>query len=180
MPSYRQSAKIGAAIALFTLAAGAAHAQSISGTIDSSITLVSACSIGGNASPTGVDFGSLEFGTHSALFDQVDAQVAGGSGISVLCSPGVTATFTLQGGSNDGKASPGIHAMSNSEDAYYVGYSLYSDASYSDPIELAGTVTVGPFSNEAITLDLYGRAFGAPGLLPADTYTDTLSVKLEW
>lgn len=179
MPSYRQSAKIGAAIALFTLAAGAAHAQSISGTIDSSITLVSACSIDGNASPTGVDFGSLEFGTHSALFDQVDAQVAGVSGISVLCSPGVNATFTLQSGSNDGQASPGIHAMSNSEDAY-VSYSLYSDAGYSELIELGEPVAVGPFTDGTITLDLYGRAFGDPGLLPAGTYTDTLAVELSW
>ena|SRR5690554_5146705 len=182
MPSYRQSAKIGAAITLFTLAVGAAHAQqSISGTIISSITLEPACSIDGNAGPTGgVNFGSLEFGSHSALFDQVDAQVAGSDGITVLCSPGVEATFKLLRGLNDGNGSQGTHAMSHDEADAYVGYSLYRDTGYSDPIGLEETVTVGPFTDEAITLELYGRAFGDPGLLPAGTYTDTLSVELAW
>jgi len=184
MPSYLQSAKTATVIALFTLAAGAAHAQgSISGTINSSITLESACSIDGAAGPEGVDFGSLDFDSHPALFDKADAQVAGGGGggggITVLCSPGVLATFTLEGSENDGKGSQGTHAMSDGEGAY-VGYSLYSDASYSELIGLEDSVTVGPFDNEAITLELYGRAFGNPGLLPAGTYTDILQVKLAW
>lgn len=183
MPSYRQSAKIGAAITLFTLAAGAAHAQSISGTIDSSITLVSACSIDGNASSTGVDFGSLEFGTRSALFGEADAQVADGSGISVLCSPGVTATFTLLNGSHDGEVSGegSIHAMQHeTQPAAYIGYTLYTDDARTTELPPTGTIELAEFEGGPITLDLYGRAFGNPGQLPAGYYEDTLQVQLTW
>jgi len=173
----------GLTAAITFLASGAALAGSISGTIDSSITLVEACSIDGAENATGVDFGSLEFGSPSALFTQADAQVvdSGGSGVTVLCSPGVNATFTLKSGLHDSKGNQGVHAMKIADPGTaYVGYSLYSDAARTAQLALNGTIDVGPFVDQPISLDLYGRAFGDPGKLPAGTYNDTLNVELTW
>lgn len=151
----------------------------VSGTIDASITLEAACSVDGEEG-SGVDFGSLAFGSHSALFGQADAQVAGAGGITVLCSPGVTPTFTLLSGLHDGEVAPAIHAMEDTDATSYVGYTLYTDETRTDVLDINGTIVLDAFSNDPQTIALYGRAFGDPGNLPAGTYTDTLQVELTW
>lgn len=157
-----------------------AHAQSVTGTVDVSIELTGGCEVNDSTDTTGVDFGSLEFGTHSTLFVQADAAVLnGGTEIEVLCSPGISPSFQITGGSNDANGGSANHAMVN--DGNYVPYSIYTDAGRNDvlavntPYSLSGTADgVTPQ-----TLELYGRAFGAPGL-QSGTYTDTLSVELSF
>lgn len=129
-----------------------------------------------------MDFGSLTFGTESALFNQVDAQVAGAGGITVLCSNGVTPTFTLLNGVNDGEVASGTHAMELSTGGEFIGYTLYTDEALSTPLTLNGDIALSEFTGSAETqsIELYGRAFGDAGSLPAGEYTDTLSVQLTW
>ncbi|MGO3670032.1 MAG: Csu type fimbrial protein [Vreelandella alkaliphila] len=176
-----RTASLGTLAATLFVASSLAQAQSVTGTIDASITLEAACSVGGTEG-TGVDFGSLAFGSHSALFDQVNAEIAGGNGITILCSPGVTPTFTLLEGANDGQAAPAIHAMENTPDGNtFVGYTLYTNASRTDPLALSGTIDLDPFTDDTTqSIALYGRAFGNPGNLPAGTYEDILQVQLTW
>lgn len=166
--------------AALALASGLAHGQQISGTIDSSIILEAACSVE-EQTGSGVDFGTLSFGTHSALFTEADAQVAGAGGISVLCSQGVTATFTLLSGLHDGEAGSAVHAMQHtSDDDAYVGYTLFTDSARTELLALNGEIELDEFEDGPQSIDLYGRAFGDPGNLPAGTYEDTLQVQLTW
>ncbi|MGS2743104.1 Csu type fimbrial protein [Halomonas sp. LS-001] len=152
----------------------------VSGTIDASITLEAACAVDG-AEGSAVDFGNLAFGTHSALFDEADAQVAGAGGISVLCSPGVTPTFTLLNGANDGDAAAATHAMEEvNSGGSFVGYTLYSNAGRTDALALNDTIVLDEFASAPQSINLYGRAFGDPGNLSAGTYEDTLQVQLTW
>lgn len=95
-----------------------ANGASVSGTIDVSINLVQGCVINGNNAvdtASGIGFGLLDFGDVPAIFTEQDAVVNGGSatGIEVLCSNGVTPTFTLGTGLYDGSVAAGSYAMSN-------------------------------------------------------------------
>ncbi|MFC7367446.1 MULTISPECIES: spore coat U domain-containing protein [Vreelandella] len=176
---YSRATGLSAALASLALLPSLVQAQSLSGTIDASITLEAGCSIDGEDG-TAVDFGELAFGTHSALFDQADAQVAGAGGITVLCSPGVAPTFTLLNGAHDGDAAPAIHAMQDTTEPAFVGYTLYTDTARTETLALNGTIVLDEFTNGPQSIDLYGRAFGDPGNLPAGTYEDTLQVQLTW
>jgi spore coat protein U-like protein len=177
--SHFRAAGFTATVAALACLPSLANAQTVSGTIDASITLETACSIDGEEGAA-VDFGELAFGTHSALFDQADAQVAGAGGITVLCSPGVTPTFTLLNGAHDGDAAPATHAMQDTAEAAFVGYTLYTDTARTDELALNGTIVLDEFTSGPQSIELYGRAFGDPGNLPAGTYEDTLQVQLTW
>ncbi|MFU1520108.1 spore coat U domain-containing protein [Vreelandella alkaliphila] len=177
--SYSRITGLSTVIAALTFSNSTLEAQTVSGTIDASITLEDACSVNGEEGAA-VDFGSLAFGTHSALFDQADAQVAGGGGITVLCSPGVTPTFTLLSGLHDNQASPATHAMQDTAATAFVGYTLYTDTARTEALAVNDTIILSAFASNPQTIDLYGRAFGDPGNLPAGTYEDTLNVELSW
>jgi spore coat protein U-like protein len=162
------------------LSSAALQAATVTGSIDSTITLEAACEVNADTGTTGVDFGSIDFGTHSTLFTEADAQVlSSGTAIEVLCSPGVSPTFTITSGVNDANSGSANHAMSNG--TLYVPYSLYTDAGRNDELALS---TAFPLPGTADgtnpqTLELYARAFGQDGLT-TDTYTDILSVQLDF
>ena len=177
--SYSRITGLSTVIAALTFSSAPLEAQTVTGTIDASITLEDACSIN-NEEGSAVDFGSLAFGTHSALFDESDAQVAGAGGISVLCSPGVAPTFTLLSGLHDNQASPAVHAMQDTAETAFVGYTLYTDSARTTALAVNDTIVLSAFASTPQTIDLYGRAFGDPGNLPAGTYEDTLNVELSW
>lgn len=179
--SYSRVTGLGTIIAALTFSPSSLEAQTVSGTIDASITLEAACSVDG-AEGAAVDFGSLAFGTHSALFGEADAQVAGAGGISVLCSPGVTPTFTLLSGLHDNQASPAVHAMQDTAATAFVGYTLYTDVARTTELAINDEIVLSEFTSGSgsQSIDLYGRAFGDPGNLPAGTYEDTLNVELSW
>ncbi|MCP1314372.1 MULTISPECIES: spore coat U domain-containing protein [unclassified Halomonas] len=158
---------------------GLVQAQTVTGTIDATMTLVDSCVVNGQTGTTGVDFGDIDFGSTPAVFEEEDSTVAGGgtNGIEVVCSPGVEPTFELTSGLNDGAASEGVHAMSNGA-GDFIGYSLYRNDARTDLISAGETVALGAFDGSPQVIELYGRAFGDDGALPAGTYTDTLSVEL--
>lgn len=153
-----------------------AHAQTVTGTIDASITLVAACEVNGDAATSNVDFGSLDFGSVSTFFTSSDAQVDGnGSGnISVQCSPGSDATITIDSGANDAAVAGGGRALANG--SVYIPYDIYSDAGFSTVLNNGSTLSVTGDGTEQ-TVPIYGRAVGVAGLSPG-TYTDTISVTL--
>lgn len=169
-----------ATLLVSTIGSSTLQAGTVTGTIGSTITLETGCEVNTGTGTTGVDFGSLAFGTHSTLFNQADAEVLNASSaIAVLCSPGVTPTFTITGGVNDSNSGSANHAMANG--AKYVPYSIYTDTGRSTVLTAGSAHTIpGTADGEtAQTLELYGRAFGQAGLA-VGTYVDTLSVQLDF
>lgn len=171
---------------IFLLSSNIALAQttsSVTGTVAVTITLEAGCKINSSAEQSNIDFGEIDFGTHSTLFDEANAQALhSGQSIEVLCSPGLEPEFKIISGENDSQATGGAsHAMKNSNSSHYVPYSLFLDAGYNS---LVTTNTSYPLAGNADgenpqALELYGRAQGAPGLA-AGTYHDTLAIELEF
>ena len=170
----RRTAPVFAALAVL-LPIGAL-AQSVTGSVGATITLTSACEVNGSAAASGVDFGTLDFGTHSTLFTSATSEIDGnGSGaISVQCSPGSDATLTFNAGLNDGEATGGKRALSNG--TLYIPYDIYADAGHANLLDNGDGVNITA-DGSAQTVNVYGRALGASGLTPG-AYTDTISVTL--
>ncbi|ASZ50385.1 Csu type fimbrial protein [Vibrio parahaemolyticus] len=159
-----------------------ANSASVSGTIDVSINLVQGCVINGNNAvdtASGIGFGLLDFGDVPAIFTEQDAVVNGGSatGIEVLCSNGVTPTFTLGTGLYDGSVAAGSYAMSNGSE--YIEYKLFTDSDRNTQIVQNGTVALNEFTTAtAQTIELFAKAYGTSST--AGSYSDTISVTLSW
>lgn len=172
---------IGTALILLA-AAGAAHAD-ITGQIDATITLESGCIVNGDNQSdgaTGIDFGTLDFGTQTTLFSQADTQIQGvGQGITVQCTAGAAPILTFGTGQHDGQGTGlGSKGLQHQTDtAQYVTYDLFADGGYSTVITDGHQITLAG-DGSAQTIDVFGRAYGAAGLIEG-TYTDIVSVTLE-
>lgn len=157
------------------LFSASASAQTVTGTVESTITLTRACQINGATDTTNVAFGVLDFGAHTTLFTDASAQVQGNGGaITIQCSPGASATLTFAAGLHDAAVAGSGRAMGNG--SLMVPYDLYSDAALSTVIPVGGTQEITA-DGTVQTVNVYGRALGAPGLTAA-TYTDTIAVTL--
>lgn len=62
------------------LASSLNAATTVTGQISSSLTLIASCQVNGSGAATGLNFGSLNFGTTNSLFTNADAQLLGGTG----------------------------------------------------------------------------------------------------
>jgi spore coat protein U-like protein len=171
-------------IAALTLAAcvfhGTASAQVVTGTVDATITLENACEVNGAPGTTGVDFGTLDFGTHPTLFTQADSEISdSGAGISVQCTPGTQYTMSFDGGlySVNANAALGLRALEDPVSHAHVTYNLYDLPARVTPLSINGSI--GPLTADGSvqTVNVYGRALGETGLV-AGTYADTIGVTL--
>ncbi len=171
---------------LITFVYSSTNAQesgSISGTIDVSITLEPGCTVNDSAGPTNVEFGSINFGTHSTLFTQADGQALYDSGnIEIICTPGLSPSFKITQGSNDGDAiAPATHAMADTGEDHYVSYDIFQDSGRSQKIvnntsyPLDGTAD----GETPQIINIYARAYGSGGLVDG-VYKDTLQIELEF
>lgn len=172
----------GIALLMLSSAIPQAISAQITGSIDATINLTTGCIINGQSADdgaTGVDFGTIDFGTHNTLFATADGEVSGGAtGIAVQCSPGVVPTLSFGAGQHDGQGSgAGNRAMAHTSSAgQYVNYGLYSDAGRNTLIAINGSLGLAS-DGSAQTVRVYGRAFGATGLV-SGTYTDSVLVTL--
>lgn len=76
------------ALPLMTLAwVSSAHATTVTGQISASLILTNSCLVNGVGGSTGLNFGTLNFGTTNTLYTEADAQVLGGGGsaLSIQC-----------------------------------------------------------------------------------------------
>ncbi|MES2626749.1 MAG: spore coat protein U domain-containing protein [Pseudomonadota bacterium] len=166
--------------ALLSAISSSSMSDTVTGTIDARIALVDGCLIENTAAPTGVDFGTLDFGSESTLFTQADAEVIGvnGNGISILCSSGNDATLQVVNGANDANAGIHTHAMVFS--AHYVPYDLYDAPGYAPNDRLNNNDLISVTGDGTLkTIRLYGRAVGASGLI-AGLYQDTLTMQVDF
>lgn len=160
----------------------------ITGTVDATITLTTACRINNTVvsnSSTGVNFGTIDFGTQNSYFTTADAQLVGtaGPGIVIQCSNGIEPTIAFSGGSFAGSGTSntgttGARSMKHTTSAQYVTYNLYRDAGRGTAIPVNGTITLAT-DGSVQTVPVFGRAFGANGLVTG-TYNDVVVVTISF
>ncbi|MFJ4385448.1 spore coat U domain-containing protein [Pseudomonas sp. NPDC089408] len=160
--------------------ASQAQAATVTGTISSTLTLTAACQVNGTSGTSGLNFGSLNFGTQDALFTTANAQVLGGSGgaMSILCSAGTVPAIRVRAGTHDGQSTGGTRALADGA-GNFVPYDFYTDAGRTTLLAIDGTITLPTSTGVAQTVNLYGQARGKAGL-PAGVYTDTVAVELSF
>ena len=135
-----------------------------------SATVTAGCLVMGGVST----YGSLDFGTHSALATNT-VQVSLSGGVQLQCTPGVTLNMTVDGGQYN---SSGRHMQLNSGSAR-VAYQLFRDAAFSQSLGVGQSVTVAYSDANNIRLPIYGQV-QLPGNQPGGTYSDVLQVQLSW
>jgi len=162
-----------------------AHA-SITGNINATITLTTACRINNTVVPdttANVNFGTLDFGTHNSYFTQATAQLVGvaGNGIAIQCSNGIQPTISFSGGNSAGlgtsnTGTTGTRSMKHTTAANYVTYNLYTDAGSTTPIVANQAISLAA-DGSAQNVAVYGTAYGAAGLITG-TYNDVVVVTI--
>ncbi|QXH48690.1 spore coat U domain-containing protein [Pseudomonas xanthosomatis] len=160
--------------------ASQAQAATVTGTINSTLTLTAACQVNGGTGTSGLNFGTLNFGTQDALFTTANAQVLGpgGGAMSILCSSGTVPAVRVRAGSHDGQSTGGTRALADGA-GNFVPYDFYTDSGRTQLLAIDGTITLPTSTGVAQTVNLYGQARGKAGL-PAGVYTDTVAVELSF
>lgn len=159
----------------------------ITGNINATITLTTACKINNVTVPdgtTGVSLGAINFGVQNSYFTTADAQLVGtvGNGIVIQCSNGIVPTLSFSGGAHAGSGTSntgttGARSMKHDTANQFVTYNLYQDASGgSSPIAVNGTIALAA-DGASHTVPVFGRAFGANGLITG-TYSDIVVVTI--
>lgn len=162
---------------LLALSAGCI-AGTASDSFQVSAVITSGCALG-SSSDSSTDFGTLSFGTMSAISASVDVASSSGSGsIVVTCTPGTSMTIALDYGAHGGSSSQRYMANSNGAT---LAYQLYQDASYST-VWGDGTLaySVSSFPTTTQTYTVYGRLFAVDGMPDAGSYSDTVTVTLTY
>ncbi|MES2608796.1 MAG: spore coat U domain-containing protein [Pseudomonadota bacterium] len=168
-------------------------AGTLTGTLQSQIQLTAGCVIAGSSgNATGVNFGTLDFGTRPSTFTGiVNATAAGGEGVSgptqIVCSPDVLGIAIQVGpgsyAGQGGAIGAGNRAMRNGNTAAYIPYDVFRDPSHSQAYPTGAPVTgiTVPANGVAFALPIYGQINKSdPSALPAGMYTDTLQITLTY
>ncbi|RZI86687.1 MAG: SCPU domain-containing protein [Pseudomonas sp.] len=141
-------------------------------TFQVSAQVVAGCLVVGGVSA----YGSLDFGTQSALSKASVSAALGGSTVSFQCTPGVALSMALDGGQNN---SGGTRNLKRSGGTQLLAYQLYRDAGFSQSLAIGQVTSLSYSDPTAIKLPVYGRT-QLPGTLPAGTYTDVVQVTVTW
>lgn len=167
-------------------------AATTTGTINARLVLTTGCLVNGQSATTGVNFGTLDFGSRAATFDTLNATLVGtlGNGIFVRCTTGQTYNVQL---TSSNAAPTTVFGTASAQPRYLVrdsdatqgiAYTLYGTTSYTTPIanntNLANTGTTDPVNGDSYPI--YGRIAGGGfnAAIPAGTYTDTINVAVNY
>lgn len=149
-------------VAIAALAAGGATAQTRTTQFSVRAEVIADCSI------TAQD---LNFGTYSEA-----AASTASTPLTLRCTPGSAATITLDGGSS---GNPQARVMQGPAD---LGYQLYRDAAFQDPIDtLTAAFQLTGIANDGqpVTYQVYGEV-PAGQSVPAGSYVDTILVTVQY
>ena len=143
--------------------------------------VVLGCALLTSQATSGIDFGSLAFGTHPAVKSgAVTAAVvaSGGGAMQVECTRGMTVQVTVGAGQHASGAQRRLALNGNT--SYVVPYTLYTTAAHTTPLPVNTSVSVTVPSDGLLTLPIYGSAtLPGSGLMPG-AYGDTVVVTLSW
>lgn len=181
------------ALGLAMTAQNASAAGSMSGQLNSQLVLQAGCIISGapGAGTSGVNFGTLDFGTQPSTFTGVlTASASGGAGgagaTQITCSTDITTlSISVSGGNNPGQGAAvgtGARAMKFGASSY-LPYEVYSDAGLTTPYPTSATSigVVLPGTGAPFALPIFGRVNKTSvNAMPSGTYTDVLQVTLSW
>lgn len=151
------------------------QAATKSATISITANITAACNAGSVAGGN-ISFGTLNFGSHSLLNQEIKLIGQANSGaILVQCSPSVSYKITMGGGNSNNTAQ---RSMKGTNYAQQVNYNLYSDANYSAIWDnITGVTRIATGNQEWISV--YGRV-PAQTTPRADVYQDTVVVTVAW
>jgi len=149
-----------------------ASAGTITGNLNVKITIAPGCQVSDGAI-SGVDFGTLDFGTWSLLNQNIDAQQDIGSQVSLACSTGEPYTIAL----DDGQNFSSTRKMAFSGN--YVSYELYQDPSRTQRWGIGAEALAAVGDGSVQSHIVYGRV-PTQAVQPAGTYTDTVVVTVAW
>lgn len=185
-------AVITAALGLGFACIGAHASGSMSGQLNAQMVLQSGCIVTGapGAGTSGINLGTLDFGTQPSTFTGVlTATASGGVGgagsTQITCSPDITAlNITVSGGANAGQGSSvGTGSRAMKFGTSYLPYEVYSDSGMTTAYPTAATslgVTL-PGTGAPAALPVYGRVNKTSvNALATGTYTDVLQVTIAW
>lgn len=172
---------------------GASAAGAMSGQLNAQMVLQAGCIISGapGAGSSGVNFGTLDFGSQPSTFTGVlTATASGGAGgagaTQITCSADITAlTISVSAGNNAGQGATvgtGARAMKLGSSSY-LPYEVYSDAALTTPYPTSATAigVVLPGTGAPFALPIFGRVNKTSvNAMPSGTYTDVLQVTLSW
>ncbi|WGV19650.1 spore coat U domain-containing protein [Pseudomonas putida] len=137
-----------------------------------SAQIVAGCLVVGGAS----SYGTLDYGTRSALATGGIGTSLGGTTVTFQCTPGVAVSMSVDGGQN---SASGMRNLKRTGGTQMLAYQLYRDAAYSQSLGIGQSVAVSYTDPTAIKLPVYGRV-QLSGTLPAGTYTDVVQVTVTW
>lgn len=170
---------------------GAQAAVTSNGTIAATLTLTNGCLINGSPSQNGINFGTLDFGTHPATFSTLTTQLTGASGntFTVQCTT-TSYTVVVSGNTNSTPptsvvGTPGTPArflVSTTNAAQGVAYVLASDSAFNNIIANNAALPIASSTNGIDSYTMYGRIQGggnSVSVVPG-TYTDTINVTVNY
>ncbi|MBM3072610.1 spore coat protein U domain-containing protein [Lelliottia sp. RWM.1] len=177
------------------LATVAGQAQAVvtsSGTIGATLTLTNGCLINGSPSQNGINFGTLDFGTHPATFSTLSTQLTGASGGNTFTIQCTTTSYTVAITGNTNSTAPGTivgtpgtparYLINTTNAAQGVAYSLYSDSGFNNVVANNAALPIASTTGGVNSYTLYGRITGggnSVSVVPG-TYTDTINVSVTY
>ncbi|MDI3362249.1 spore coat protein U domain-containing protein [Lelliottia sp. V89_10] len=177
---------------MLVFAAQQAMAVTSSGTIGATLTLTNGCLINGSPTQNGINFGSLDFGTHPATFSTLTTQLAGASGGNTFTIQCTTASYTVAITGNTNSTAPGTvvgtpgtparYLVNTANTAQGVAYSLFSDSGFNNVIANNAPLPVASTAGGVDSYTLYGRITGGGNSVTVvpGTYTDTINVSVTY
>ncbi|MCA7014448.1 spore coat U domain-containing protein [Dickeya dadantii] len=166
-------------IVMLFLAADAAG-ETKTTTFKVSATVIAGCAFGTTTGSSASDLGTIDFGTHTEIPNNLHTASSEGAGsIVVTCTPGSSITIALDYGQNGGGSS--ARYLKNTNTADKIAYQLYQDANYSaiwGTGALAYSVNAFPETTQRYTV--YARLFGQALQPIVGTYTDKVTVTISY
>ncbi|WP_297199730.1 spore coat protein U domain-containing protein [uncultured Pluralibacter sp.] len=172
------------ASALLLAFATGARADSSTGTVGVTLTLTNGCLINNNETGSGINFGTLDFGTQAATFGVLTRQT---NSFTVKCN---TTNYTVKVTGSQNTSKPATTAGITGTAARYlvnttdttqgVAYSLFDSSAMSKEIENGTALQPVSSADSTDTYALWGRIQGNSTLVAAGTYTDTVQISVDY
>jgi spore coat protein U-like protein len=141
-----------------------------------SAQIVAGCGVVDGGATSGLNFGTIDFGTYPSVQTGPVSGVTSGASLRIECSRGTNLLVTIDGGVHASGANAQRH-LSNSGGTF-IEYRLYEDAAHTRTFAVGQPVSI-PVTG-TLDLPIYGALTLPGGNTPPGTYTDTAQVTLSY
>jgi spore coat protein U-like protein len=135
-------------------------------TFQVSAEVVEGCAISGSTSQSGIDFGTLDFGSHpSTASGQVSAVASHGLGtFQLTCSPGTELSLSVDGGQHSESQ---VRNLKHATGSQKVAYQLYLDSNHGTPLLPSMPVVIPVPESGQLAIPIYGSLTLSGAALPS-------------